>query len=419
MSSLREISISAPSVLTPLIDKSVEALERYKASPEAISGYSCGLAALLGAVHLTPNGIPHTRGKIIFNIGEEFLRSASQNSRLSKERTRAGWILIAAIMSLGSSVVKGLLPRCMLLWRNAFPRSQKDLESEKARGDAFTWLVSLEARAGALASIHSFISSCSELITEDILRRLSVPLESALNLLTLLSAADSPIKAYSGQLRAPAATVRLRLLEVIQALPSSVLESAFAPLLRLLVSEITLSDPSTVPTSTSNLANLLSSRDTVLLGVSRVEDDLSRHVEEQLAPSSAAGSGAFEHDPCHLFQPTREQNGLPLPLGVALVDKSVIVFGKIFPRAANKHKLQMIQHFKECIKTAKSTKLDALQMNVFASILSGLKGLVDAKMNLAGKELVNSTRELIDSGMHKILFPSIILKNSPPPILSL
>ena len=32
--------------------------------------------------------------------------------------------------------------------------------------------------------------------------------------------------------------------------------------------------------------------------------------------------------------------------GVALVDMSVLVFGKIFPRAANKHKLQMIQHFK-------------------------------------------------------------------------
>ena len=46
-----------------------------------------------------------------------------------------------------SSVVRGLLPRCMLLWRNAFPRSDKELESEKARGDAFTWQISLEARA--------------------------------------------------------------------------------------------------------------------------------------------------------------------------------------------------------------------------------------------------------------------------------
>ena len=72
-----------------------------------MSGYSGALAALLGAVRATPNGIPHTRGKIIFNVGEELLRSASQNSRMSKERTRAGWLLIGAIMSLGSSVVRG------------------------------------------------------------------------------------------------------------------------------------------------------------------------------------------------------------------------------------------------------------------------------------------------------------------------
>jgi len=47
-------------------------------------------------------------------------------------------------------VVKVHLPRMLLLWRNAFPRSAKELESEKARGDAFTWQVTLEGRAGAL-----------------------------------------------------------------------------------------------------------------------------------------------------------------------------------------------------------------------------------------------------------------------------
>ena len=39
-------------------------------------------------------------------------------------------------------------------------------------------------------------------------------------------------------------------------------------------------------------------------------------------------------------------------LGVALVDESVTVFGKIFPRAANKHKFQMIQHFKVVFRGA-------------------------------------------------------------------
>ena len=56
----------------------------------------------------TPLGIPHTRGKIIFNVGEELLRSASHNSRMSTDRTRAGWNIIGAIMTLGSSVVKGI-----------------------------------------------------------------------------------------------------------------------------------------------------------------------------------------------------------------------------------------------------------------------------------------------------------------------
>ena len=44
-------------------------------------------------------------------------------------------------------MVRSLLPRMLLLWRNAFPRSQKELDSELARGDAFTWQVRLEIMA--------------------------------------------------------------------------------------------------------------------------------------------------------------------------------------------------------------------------------------------------------------------------------
>lgn len=44
---------------------------------------------------------------------------------------------------VGISVVRGLLPRMLLLWRNSFPRSSKELETEKARGDAFTWQVKM------------------------------------------------------------------------------------------------------------------------------------------------------------------------------------------------------------------------------------------------------------------------------------
>ena len=65
----------------------------------------------------------------------------------------------------GSAVVKNHLPRMLLLWKNAFPRSHKELEAEKQRGDSFTWQVTLEARSGALGGMLVSITCCS-LITE-------------------------------------------------------------------------------------------------------------------------------------------------------------------------------------------------------------------------------------------------------------
>lgn len=37
----------------------------------------------------------------IFCIAEELLRTASQNSRLSLQRTQSGWLLLGALMTLG------------------------------------------------------------------------------------------------------------------------------------------------------------------------------------------------------------------------------------------------------------------------------------------------------------------------------
>lgn len=98
---LRCICVAVPSQITPLIDRCVEAIETMRSIPEAIAGYSGALAAVLGSVRYSPLGVPHTKGKVVFNTAEELLRSASQNSRLSLNRIQAGWLLIGAIMTLG------------------------------------------------------------------------------------------------------------------------------------------------------------------------------------------------------------------------------------------------------------------------------------------------------------------------------
>ncbi|EDM03384.1 similar to RIKEN cDNA D930036F22 gene (predicted) [Rattus norvegicus] len=144
------IAVALPSYLTPLLDRCLERLTTLKSSPEAVTGFSFAVAALLGAVTHCPLGIPHGKGKIIMTLAEDLLCSAAQNSRLSLQRTQAGWLLISALMTLGPAVVSHHLPRVLLLWKCVFPVSPKDLETERSRGDSFTWQVTLEGRAGAL-----------------------------------------------------------------------------------------------------------------------------------------------------------------------------------------------------------------------------------------------------------------------------
>ena len=58
---------------------------------------------------------------------------------------------------------------------------------------------------------------------------------------------------------------------------------------------------------------------------------------------------------------------------MAVIDSSVQLFGLIFPRVAHKHRLQMLQHFADCIKSSKSARQQAVQINIFTAVLCGLK----------------------------------------------
>ncbi|GFQ67675.1 HEAT repeat-containing protein 5B [Trichonephila clavata] len=381
---LRLITTSVPSQLTPLLERCSDRLDALKSSPEAIAGYSAALSALLGASRNTPLGIPQNRGKMIFNVAEDLLRSASQNSRLSLQRTQAGWLMIGSVMTLGSSVVKGLLPRMMLLWKNSFPRSNKELEQERHRGDAFTWQVTLEGRAGALAAMASFLLHCKDLVTDDIVRRLLSPIESAL---VMLVNVGHVFKSYGQHLKACAAMVRMRLYEVLSLLPPRSFEGTYNSLLRLLVAEFTLTE-NPANTTTSLLRSLCHANDSIILGF-WLQDTDHKAIEDQLQPNSASGSGSLEHDHTALYKTLKKGEFIPdpLPLGVAVIDMSVILFGLVFPVVAYKHRLQMLDHFSECIRQAKATRQEAVQINIFTALLNALKALVETKSSLGSEDV--------------------------------
>ncbi|XP_051936742.1 HEAT repeat-containing protein 5B [Hippocampus zosterae] len=389
---LRCVAVALPYQLTPLLDRCAEKINSLKSSPDAVSGYSFAMAALLGGVHQCPLGIPHSKGKLVVSIAEDLLRTAAQNSRLSLQRTQAGWLLLGALMTLGSSLVRYHLPKMLLLWRNVFPRSQKELEAEKARGDSFTWQVTLEGRAGALCAMRSFVAHCPELLTEDVIRRLMTPIECAM---TMISHVPAIIKVHGAHLKASAAMVRLRLYDILALLPPKTYEGSFNALLRELVAEFTLTDnPSN--TTTSLLRSLCHYDDSVLMGSWLQETD-HKSIEDQLQPNSASGSGALEHDPSSIYLrvPVGEAIPGPLPLGVSVIDASVALFGVVFPHVSFKHRLQMLDHFAECIKQAKGIRQQAVQLNIFTAVLSALKGLAENKSTLGPEEVRKSALALV------------------------
>ncbi|CAL8109208.1 unnamed protein product [Calicophoron daubneyi] len=462
---LRQLTMVLPTQRTILLDRCISCLQQAQRShSEAILGYSDAIAGILAGASLSTLGIPASRAKQVFTLADELLRAANQNSRLTLPRTQAGWTLLAACMTLGPDLVKSNLPRMLLFWRNAFPRSIRELEAEKQRGDAFTWQVMLEARAGALCSMQSFLEYCSPaLITEESIRRLLPPIECALNMLAHLL---DIVRIYGNHLKATSSLIRHRLYQILLLLPHSAYtiffhrirqsgllqqQGSYSILLRELVAEFTLTD-NVANTTTSLLRCLCRSEDSVTLG-SWIPDTDHKILEEQLQPTGGCSPGALEHDPAYLFlrcglagstvvdycgvdnnsaeadtlspsssasfyessafpfrssgitggnNPCSTSNfcglqiGGPPPVSVAVIDSSVELFGRIFPCVPVRHRVQMMEHFAECIRLTKSTRQEAVQINVFAALLCAMRRLAETKSTFGDEpELRKSTANLI------------------------
>ena len=63
----------------------------------------------------------------------------------------------------------------------------------------------------------------------------------------------------------------------------------------------------------------------------------------------------------------------PLPLGVAVIDTAIMLFGQAFPSVALKHRQQLLTHFRESIRQAKSARQQSIQINIFTAFLVALK----------------------------------------------
>ncbi|XP_057638417.1 HEAT repeat-containing protein 5A isoform X1 [Chionomys nivalis] len=373
------IAVALPSQLTPLLDRCLERIATLKSSPEAVTGFSFAVAALLGAVAHCPLGIPHGKGKIIMALAEDLLCSAAQNSRLSLQRTQAGWLLIAALMTLGPAVVNHHLARVLLLWKCVFPASPKDLETEKSRGDSFTWQVTLEGRAGALCAVKSLLSHCGDLLTEEVIQRLLPPLPCAVDLLTQLS---SILKTYGNSLKTPSVVYRQRLYELLILLPPETYKGNLSAILKELTAELTAPDAQAAA-SVCLLPALCHPDDLLILSPLLQETD-HRFIEEQLLLGNGVACGSLEYDPYSIYEKDVGGDSVPKPLPPALsVSNSASkLFGVVCAHVEEAERIPILEQLLSSIKHSKGARQQTVQLHVVCAVSNLLKYVAGSKRSL-------------------------------------
>ncbi|XP_041927422.1 HEAT repeat-containing protein 5A isoform X1 [Alosa sapidissima] len=384
---LRCVAVAMPAQAAVLLDRCVERLTALKSCPEAVAGYSAAVAALLGAVQQCPLGIPHSKGKMVLELAEDLLRSAAQNSRISMQRAQGGWLLLAALNTLGPAVVGDLLGRQLLLLRCAFPPSVRELESELRRGDCFTWQVTLEGRAGALNALKSLVSCCGELLTDEVWTRLQTPLSCAVALLNHL---PTVVKSYGNQVKNATTLYRLRVYEVLVLLPPETYTEGLGSLLRQLVCDLTGENPSCCELLL--LPPLCHPTDLTLTG-STAHDTDQRYIEEQLQ-SGSLGIGTLEYDPFTIFQ-TSQDVPAPVPATTALTNATIQLFGVIFPQLATPHRAQTLEQLGEALRQLKGARQLTAQILVTSALCCALKALGIGRAGLGGEEVCKPARSLL------------------------
>jgi len=64
-----------------------------------------------------------------------------------------------------------------------------------------------------------------------------------------------------------------------------------------------------------------------------------------------------------------------------VIDASIELFGQLYPYISTKHRMQLIEHFLECLKVTKYARKEAVLINMFCAILCAMKSI--RKLNTA------------------------------------
>ena len=254
----------------------------------------------------------------------------------------------------------------------------------------------MESRAGALASMTTFMTHCSDLIDEDVIPKIVQPVETSLATMALIA---DLIFSHGIKLRQPIYTFRIRLYALLTKLKLKYVEHLFSAMLRELVADFSLSDNQQSTTCSSIISRLCSSMDSVFLS-GWVRNTAQATLEEELHSSHLPIDKTLENDPLVIVNSSVTDDNdwpEPLPVHVASIDAAILMFGRIYPWVSSKQKLQLTNHFLNACRAARNAvRQQAIHLNILSAVLCAMKSMGELRnARIQGEELQKANMDLI------------------------
>ena len=388
---LQCLALSVPTHNGLLIDWALSKLSSESSPSPDMCTYSLAVASLVRASTCSDLGLPLTKAKSVLSMSEDMLILESVTDLRAKLfRVRASWYLLGALISLGVSFVRPILSKLLNLWRSSFPHSPEELEKEKSGFDSQTLQLQVEHRVGALASLRIFLQQCPDLCSEDVTKKLKLPVESAI---AFVSTLPKIIRSSDTNLTLNIPLLKLQLYQLLLSCPDSWLEDSMSSLLREVVAQFVQPD-SLLPLQTTLAWELTQADDLVCLDIlpyssqdSELDSILRSNCVEQLGSVDSLPGALFQErlvdgdNTCFLHS---------LPVSRATINVSIRLFGKVFPHANDKHKLQLLTHFKDVLKQSKQNRLQVMLFNLVTALFLAFRSSSTLRKLIAGSDITQT-----------------------------
>ena len=388
---LQCLSLSVPTHNGLLIDWALNKLSTDSSSPD-MCAYSLAVASLVRASTCSELGLPLTKAKSVLSMSEDMLILESVSDLKAKLfRVRASWYLLGALISLGVSFVRPILSKLLALWRSSFPHSPEELEREKSGFDSQTLQLQVEHRIGALVSLRIFLQQCCELCSEDVTKKLKLPVESAI---AFVSTLPKILRSSDNNLTLSIPLLRLQLYRLLLSCPDSWMADSMGSLLREVVAHFV--QPDTIqPLQTTLPWELTQIEDLVSLGV-LPDTSTDSQLDSILRGGCGQQLGSVEFLPGALFQEelVGGDNSCfldSLPVSRATIDVSIRLFGKVFPQATDKHKLQLLTHFKDILKQSKQNRLLPMLFNLVSALYLAFRSSASSRRLITTQDITQTS----------------------------